>query len=156
MLKNPKKFILTLAMVLYLLTLFWFTLGSRTPSYNYGVNLVPFHTIVTEASNAAAYGAPGSLRHAILYDVLNLLMLAPFGFLLPLLSKKMQTYKRFFWTPLLLSIFIELCQYLAHLGACDVDDVLLNFTGATLGFFAAYLLRKLIHNHKEKHPEKNP
>ncbi len=143
MAKKMKKIVLILALILYLLILLWYTIGNyRTPSYNYGANFVPFRTMIGDVVKEGTVGDAASVRHMLRYNVLNLLMLVPLGVLLPLAAEKMKTYKRFLWAPLLLSIFIELTQYVFHIGTCDVDDVILNFAGASIGFLAVYLLGK--------------
>lgn len=143
MTKKLKKISLILALILYLLTLLWFTIGNyRTPNYNYDVNFVPFRTIIGDVVKEGAAGDTASVRRAIKYNVLNILMFVPLGCLLPLITEKAKPYKRLLWIPLALSILIELCQYMFHIGGCDVDDVLLNFGGASIGFLIVYLLRK--------------
>lgn len=150
MAKKLKKIVLILALILYLFTLLWYTIGNyRTPSYIYSVNFVPFRTIIGDAVKEGALGDAASVWHTIKYNVLNLLMLVPLGVLLPLITEKLKTYKRFLWFPLLLSIFIELTQYVFHIGACDVDDVILNFAGASIGFFVVYLLREYNHSRRK-------
>ena len=103
---------------------------------------MPFRTIIGDVVKEGAAGDTASVRHALKYNVLNILMFVPLGCLLPLITKKARPYKRLFWIPLALSILIELCQYLFHIGVCDVDDVILNLAGASLGFLAVYLLRE--------------
>jgi len=64
----------------------------------------------------------------------NLVAFAPFGFMLPLLSKK---YRKFFYITFLsleLSFFVELAQLLFKVGIFDVDDIFLNTIGGILGF----------------------
>ena len=63
----------------------------------------------------------------------NVLIFAPFGFIEPLASKK-----RSFWATLvdgcLLSLSVEIFQFIAKVGRFDVDDLLLNTSGVAIGY----------------------
>jgi len=95
------------------------------------VNLVPARTVV-----GIIRDFPGLVIQQLLG---NVVMFVPLGFLLPLLSTR---YRRFAMTAavgLLVSVGIELVQFalLLTLNArrsVDVDDVILNVTGACLGY----------------------
>ncbi|RYL88950.1 VanZ family protein [Sporolactobacillus sp. THM7-4] len=78
----------------------------------------------------------------------NVALFVPFGFLLPLIWKKRAA---FYWTLLfafLMSFSIEACQYFFAERIFDVDDILLNVTGALIGrcFLAVcrFFIRKVI------------
>ena len=63
----------------------------------------------------------------------NVLIFAPFGFIEPLASKK-----RSFWATLvdgcLLSLSVEIFQFITKVGRFDVDDLLLNTSGVAIGY----------------------
>lgn len=63
----------------------------------------------------------------------NVLIFVPFGFMEPLASKK-----RSFWTTLvdgcLVSLSVEIFQFITKVGRFDVDDLMLNTTGVALGY----------------------
>ncbi len=65
--------------------------------------------------------------------LLNITLFVPLGFLLPLSCKKFTFYKTIL-AGFLLSLTIEITQYLAHLGCCDIDDIFNNTFGAVLGY----------------------
>ena len=71
----------------------------------------------------------------------NLLLFLPWGHLLPCISEKMRSAKRFFAVTSAVIICIELVQLFTLLGACDIEDYLLNIIGALIGFAAS---RRLI------------
>lgn len=73
----------------------------------------------------------------------NLLLFLPWGLLLPCISEKMRSAKRFFAVTSAVIICIELVQLFTLLGACDIEDYLLNIIGALIGFAAS---RRLIAN----------
>ena len=63
----------------------------------------------------------------------NVLIFMPFGFIEPLASKK-----RSFWATLvdgcLLSLAVEIFQFITKVGRFDVDDLLLNTSGVAIGY----------------------
>lgn len=64
----------------------------------------------------------------------NILGFCPFGFILPVLSRR---YRKVFKTVRMgfyLSLFVECMQLLLRVGSFDVDDIILNTLGTLLGF----------------------
>ena len=63
----------------------------------------------------------------------TVLIFVPFGFMEPLASKK-----RSFWATLvdgcLVSLSVEIFQFITKVGRFDVDDLMLNTTGVALGY----------------------
>lgn len=113
-------------------------------------NFIPFHSILDTLRTAVA----GSV---ILRQIGgNVLLLFPFGFLLPLLRKNI-SFKKTFLAGLSFSVVIEGLQYLisASLGfsyrSTDIDDVILNTTGACFGYLALRLILKVFVSNKIKH-----
>ena len=70
--------------------------------------------------------------------VLNTVMFAPFGFLLPVLWRGFRKWGVTTLAGFLLSLTIEILQMFCF-RATDVDDLLMNTLGAGFGFFAAWL-----------------
>ncbi len=74
----------------------------------------------------------------------NVLAFAPFGFLLPLLSKN---YRKFFVTAFLslfFSLSVETMQLLLRVGIFDVDDIFMNTIGGILGYIAFTMIHGII------------
>jgi len=69
-----------------------------------------------------------------------LVLLAPFGFLLPMIRKDVNTLGKVVATGFLLSLSIELVQLMLPGRAADVDDLILNTLGLLFGFLAFKLL----------------
>lgn len=63
----------------------------------------------------------------------NIIMFMPFGFLVPLFSKKKKWWQILLFG-ILLSVLIEVIQHLLRIGIADIDDVILNGFGTILGF----------------------
>ena len=71
--------------------------------------------------------------------LLNILFFIPYGLLFPCKDN----WKRVFVTALVLSISIELSQYIFNLGWCEVDDVISNTLGAMIGWGVIKLIRQI-------------
>ena len=94
----------------------------RHAVFNPRLNLVPFVRMWNVPAEA----------------VLNILLLVPYGFLLPLLYKRFRDGRRMIPAGFALSLFIELAELFS--GITDVDDLILNTLGAWAGYFIACVL----------------
>ena len=65
--------------------------------------------------------------------VLNLLMLVPLGYLLPIVSKRSDMWWKAVAVGFAVSLLIETIQLITHRGWFDVDDLLLNTVGTIIG-----------------------
>ena len=68
----------------------------------------------------------------------NILFFIPYGFLFPWKDN----WKRVFVTALVLSVSIELSQFIFNLGWCEVDDVISNTLGAMIGYWIWWKVSK--------------
>lgn len=101
-------------------------------------NFVPLRTIrlmLAAASGAWSAGWESALFRMAVKNLLgNVLLFVPLGAFLPALFPGL----RRFWRTLALSAGLVACveglQYLLAVGACDVDDLLLNAAGAAAGY----------------------
>ena len=94
-----------------------------------GVNLVPFRGIEEMIANMA-YRSEYSTGLGIEVDFLvgNVIMFMPLGFLLPLLTKKINKYYKVCVASLLSTLSIEILQILFGTGNLDIDDIIfINF-----------------------------
>nr|WP_263323746.1 VanZ family protein [Neobacillus sp. Marseille-Q6967] len=92
-------------------------------------NFVPFKTIYF-------YLFLADLNTGIKIENLvgNVIGFAPFGFILPLLSKKFLNLKSITLATLSLSLTFEVLQLVFEFGSFDVDDLILNTLGGILGY----------------------
>lgn len=106
------------------------------------LNLAPFRTIrrfiwvFTHSSNKQL------LLHASINIYGNIFLFLPLGLFPPLLWARMQ---RFWKTALLATgvmVCVEVLQMLLLVGTCDIDDVMLNVLGASMGYGAYKLLTR--------------
>ena len=77
---------------------------------------------------------PVALRHAVVNLVGNVVMFVPLGLLTPCIWGKLRKFWVHFVCMLLIIVCIEVLQLVTLLGSCDVDDLLLNLVGTTIGF----------------------
>jgi len=94
------------------------------------VNLIPFVTISRYVSAISSHAV--GTRTIVTNLLGNLAAFSPFALFLPLLCKNLSSFGRFLLTVLLIAVSVELLQLVLLTGSCDVDDVLLNVSGACL------------------------
>lgn len=78
-----------------------------------------------------------SKKEAVQY-LMNILFFIPYGVLFPWKDN----WKHVFVTALVLSVFIELSQFIFNLGWCEVDDVISNTLGAMIGYWIWWKVSK--------------
>ena len=103
------------------------------------VNLIPFRMIIKLFIEY--FDGDLSLTLLIQNIIGNFVVCMPFAFFLPRLLKKENNLKVFLITMFVIVSVIELTQFLTLSGTFDVDDYLLNISGAIIMF-------KLLHNNK--------
>ena len=105
--------------------------GLRAQSWeeyrSYAVNLRPFATVLRYVRALRR----GVIPESALANLLgNLLLFVPAGVLLPLLFPPLGRFLPFVAVLLPLLVLVEAAQLLLRCGSCDVDDVILNLSGA--------------------------
>ena len=84
-------------------------------------------------------------KNIFTYDVVgNFFMLFPLGTYLPLLYRRIKNIFTVTLTAMLVSLSIELMQLATNFRISDINDVILNTTGAAIGFIVYLLVRKLL------------
>ena len=104
--------------------------GTVSSNHGYRYNLEPLKEIKRFINHVDALG----VWPVFLNIGGNILAFVPFGYFLPSLSTHKLKFFQVFLLSFELSIGIELVQLLSKVGSFDVDDLLLNTTGAVLGF----------------------
>lgn len=113
--------------------IYWMFIGfgrSDHHSNEYRYNLIPFETI---------------RRYIKYYDhfnnltwVINLFgnvgVFIPFGMLLPLIIVRFRSLPKLLLGTLIVLIMLEFLQMILRVGSFDVDDILLNMIGVSVGF----------------------
>ena len=141
--RKAAKRLTVICFILYLHMLLSFTLAStyfyRPSSFAFTdpegfslylqtrVNLIPFYTI-KEISDV------GGFYTVIVNNLGNILALMPMGVFLPLIFFRQRRILMFVLTVTLCVILIESTQMLFLMGVWDIDDLILNVTGAVIMF----------------------
>ena len=108
--------------------------GTYSEQLHGNLNVIPFKTIIWFVTVGDKTSNQYLLRHAFVNLVGNVVLFIPAGFFLPCIWRSM----RAFWKLLLcftgLILAVEILQLITLLGSCDIDDLILNIVGATLGY----------------------
>lgn len=64
----------------------------------------------------------------------NVIGFLPWGFILPIIFRRMDRAFLIFLSGFLLSLIVEVIQLISKVGCFDVDDLILNTAGATAGY----------------------
>lgn len=138
-------------LILYSLFMLWLLFGRSAgwiegltyeEQLGYNRNLRPFFTIgnylwvVFHSSNAYL------VRHCFINLAGNVLLFIPVGFLLPKISKALRNFLRFFLLCFAIMLAVELMQLVTLLGSFDVDDLILNLLGMSIGFLLERITRR--------------
>ena len=146
-----KKRIVKIALAIHGILMLWLLFGQRMGQLSFddyaqqlrtNLNLHPFDTVGRYLWVLRNSADPALIRTAVVNLGGNVLMFVPLGFLLPGVWPRL---RRFGWHFLLMVgiiVSIELTQWLSLLGSCDVDDLILNLVGTTLGFAVWSIINK--------------
>ena len=104
-------------------------------------NLVPFHTIhlFVDALKMHTYRTS-----AVVNLFGNVIMFIPLGFLLPRVFSGLRC---FWWTMLTVTgiiVTVEILQMFTLVGTCDIDDLILNLLGASIGYGIHFGVKKIL------------
>lgn len=96
-------------------------------------NFVPFRTVIEFAGyirdDDTVYG---DISFENTFG--NVIALMPIGFFFPAIWQRQRRFGSFLLTASAVIIGVETIQFIAMCGACDIDDFILNLTGAVMGF----------------------
>lgn len=103
---------------------YWETLKSR-------INLIPFKTVIRHIYSMAA---SSNFTHSFVNFFGNIFVFVPLGVFLPYLLQKTRTFLRCLVYSGTAIIIVELTQLFTLRGFLDIDDLLLNLLGISMGF----------------------
>lgn len=116
------------------------------------INITPFNEVYEIISNTYIAGISEVVKQLIFQIGGNILMFAPFGFLLPLLRRSANNVIRMLLISSITSFLIEFIQLSVSLaiGVCfryaDIDDIITNVLGALIGLLIFKLFIKMTKN----------
>ncbi|WPK10663.1 VanZ family protein [Lysinibacillus louembei] len=123
---KKRNLIITATILYTVLILYFMFLGfNRLQGGDYEGYVFEFGPIV------GPLGFP-RLSFGWVYDLGNIAAFIPFGILLPLLYR--YTYKKLISLFIVCILVLETLQALTHLGSFDINDVISNTLGATIGY----------------------
>ena len=126
-----KKLVLSLLFAGYLAMVFFVT-NFRSSGLNREVNLHLFRAWREALNNFS--------QHRWLNVLLNIAMFCPFGFLLPILNRKLRRWYLTIPAGFGFSLCIELLQLAFARGVFDVDDLFCNTLGGMIGYFGVMVI----------------
>lgn len=125
---------LWIILIAYFSVVFYFTIIGREPSEDYKLELQPLKTIIGLLN--FDYDSHGQY---ILRQVLsNIVLLMPVGFILGFLSTWLKNdvcIRKVILFSFLTSLSIETLQLISKTGTFEVDDLIYNTLGCTIGYF---------------------
>lgn len=122
--------IIVLGFYAFILFAFLFLKASSFQS----VNLIPFRTITEYLSNSGFLSVVNVLGNIVLF--------VPLGIYLTLFNHNKKIGINTLWI-VLISMAVEILQYLFKVGATDIDDIILNGLGGFFGIVIYKILRKI-------------
>lgn len=141
-------------LLVYIAGVFAITIGVRGFDNETKINLIPFQTaymMVYELIYSASTWGIKNIPHELTFmapgirNVIgNILLLLPLGYLVPLVWKRIDDWRKAALLGVLASLLIEITQLITHHGYFDVDDIILNAGGCVLGWlcYKRWLLEK--------------
>ena len=145
--RSTAQILTRLLFVAYALWMLWLLFGQRFGTQIYSqqlarsLNLKPFATIDMYRKLLVSSNSKLFLRHAVINLAGNVAMFVPLGFFLPRIFPEFRRFFATFFFCLLLIATVEVFQYFTMLGACDVDDIMLNMIGISIGYVLSKLKR---------------
>lgn len=134
-----KRTLLWSTFSIYIIVVLGATLGMRHTGYGGYAN---FHLF---SSYIEAWNSFSSLQWRNI--ILNILMLVPLGFFLPLLFKKCKRFWVTYLSGFLFTLILELTQLFAQRGIFELDDIVNNTLGCIIGYgivmiFIVYIVER--------------
>ena len=111
---------------------------SSTP-FGTNYNLVPFRTIGVQIEHISQGWARNNL-------IANIMIFAPFGFLISLVYPGVNSFLKVFLCGCAAVFLAEVFQFFTRLGSFDVDDIILNIVGVCIGYLIMKVFVHVIPN----------
>ena len=73
----------------------------------------------------------------------NVIGFIPYGFILPIIHPSFNRGRFVVFSGMVVSVLVEMMQLIGYVGSCDIDDVILNTTGAFLGYICFIICNRI-------------
>lgn len=142
--KKTQKFFIWVCFLAYLFVLFYLlffaeAFGRTEHPQEYRYNL----TLFQEIGRYYQYGLHNSWDLFLINVVGNVVVFIPFGVFLPLLFVRCKNMLLTILLSFEFSLSIEIIQLVSRVGSFDVDDLLLNMIGGTVGFLLCVTVARI-------------
>ena len=134
--KHTKQFVTDLLLGGYLSVLAWSAILSRPVNSRVSVDFLGFGFLLSLNPRDASFA------------IENIIMFVPFGFLLPLVLRKIDNIPKSAAAGFCASLVLETIQLITGRGFFEVADILNNTIGFVLGYILLMLIRKIIRSKK--------
>lgn len=133
--ENFRRVVRWCIFILYLSFVLIVTVFSRSimPQGNSGIS---FNISTAWTFGPGMYGPIDTVAELIL----NIIMFIPFGYLVMKISERTSLALA---TSLLITLLIETIQLITNRGFFEIADILLNFTGAVIGWLVYWIVRRI-------------
>lgn len=135
---QPKRRVVLFLCVLYITVLGNLTYFSREPGSRVGMTIEIFRTWGSTA-----------MEHAFFIE--NIILFIPFGILFPLAFPPLRKLGTCVLEGFLLSLFLEMMQFVTGRGYCQLDDIFTNTLGTLIGWGCYRIWQRLM---REKRDDK--
>ncbi len=137
--ENKKNKLITILFGIYLVILIWIILFKMQTDLKFlpyirSVNLVPFGQSVI---------INGEINFNEMIN--NCLIFIPVGIYAEMLAKNRKFYQKIILI-FLITLFLEISQFILHIGATDITDVIMNTLGGMIGILSISMLYKIFKN----------
>lgn len=120
-----------------------FELFDSNRVYYRSVNVMPFYTIISYLS-----GSQNVPPIVVLSNIFgNIILFVPFGIYFQILYKR--KIRNNMLIIFLITMFVEMFQFIFGLGAIDVDDIILNCSGGLVGILVYKILSYFMKNEEK-------
>ncbi len=151
--KIKSETLIKISFALYIILMLWLLFGQRMGGEPFGsywevlisnINLIPFKTIKLFLKAMQGSFSDYAVRHSIINLAGNVIMFVPLGFFIPSVFSKYSSFFKCISVCSIGIIVVEILQLFTLLGSCDIDDFILNISGASVGYglFRTILRRK--------------
>lgn len=106
------------------------------------MNLIPFHTIGNYWRVVTRMEFTPLFYHCVINLGGNIFLFIPIGYFLPRLWPALRNFFAFGLTCTMAITLVELLQLVTLLGSLDIDDLILNLFGMTLGYLFFIIFKK--------------
>lgn len=98
------------------------------------LNIMPFRTIRLFGRLLVPPVRPYFVRAALRNLLGNIFLFVPLGYFLPDLCPRLRKFWVTFLSATIIVAVVELTQLVLMVGTCDIDDLMLNVLGASMGY----------------------